>query len=221
MSSITLYPSNWLYNAGVIGLLRVLERIEGGPTTSIDSGGSVIIDLSTALSKHHTIEDQVEKFEIPLLELGWLLESWEQLTEKQGNSESERIKEVWGKLFNALYRGFFNANTKYLFKASKSSKALILQLGDFLKSLQNVDEGRDRCSFCLRNSNFKYKNIFTSENSKKLGASSGRERVPNSFWNLNPDQSLHGFNCTFLVLKRVQEYCVIFIKILFILVSYF
>jgi CRISPR-associated protein Cst1 len=75
MSSITLYPSNWLYNAGVIGLLRVLERIEGGPTTSIDSGGSVIIDLSTALSKHHTIEDQVEKFEIPLLELGWLLES--------------------------------------------------------------------------------------------------------------------------------------------------
>jgi CRISPR-associated protein Cst1 len=27
MSSITLYPSNWLYNAGVIGLMRVLEEL--------------------------------------------------------------------------------------------------------------------------------------------------------------------------------------------------
>jgi CRISPR-associated protein Cst1 len=205
MSSITLYPSNWLYNAGVIGLIRVLERIEGVPTSSIGAGGGVTIDLSTTLSRSHTIEDQGEKFEIPLLALHWLLESWEQLTKKQGRSESERIKEVWGKLFNAWYRGFFNADTRYLFKASKRSKALILQLSDFLKSLldQDVDEGKNSCSFCLRNSNFKYKNIFTSEHSKQLGASSGEKGVPNSFWNLNPDQSLHVCDfCSFVLLNH-------------------
>jgi len=205
MSSITLYPSNWLYNAGMIGLIRVLERIEGVHTSSIGAGGGVTIDLSTTLSSSHTIEDQGEKFEIPLLALHWLLESWEQLTEKQGRSESERIKEVWGKLFNAWYRGFFNADTRYLFKASKRSKALILQLSDFLESLldQDVDEGRNSCSFCLRNSNFKYKNIFTSEHSKQLGASSGEKGVPNSFWNLNPDQSLHVCDfCSFVLLNH-------------------
>jgi hypothetical protein len=26
MSSITLYPSNWLYNAGVVGLFSVQEK---------------------------------------------------------------------------------------------------------------------------------------------------------------------------------------------------
>jgi CRISPR-associated protein Cst1 len=205
MSSITLYPSNWLYNAGVIGLIRVLERIEGVPTSSIGAGGSVTIDLSTTLSGSHTIENQGEKFKIPLLALHWLLESWEQLTEKQEKSESERIKEVWGKLFNAWYRGFFNADTRYLFKASKRSKALILQLSDFLESLldQDVDEGRNSCSFCLGNSNFKYKNIFTSEHSKQLGASSGEKGVPNSFWNLNPDQSLHVCDfCSFVLLNH-------------------
>ncbi|MDR7614903.1 MAG: hypothetical protein QN206_08790, partial [Armatimonadota bacterium] len=28
MSSLTLYPSNWLYNAGVIGLLQSAEHVE-------------------------------------------------------------------------------------------------------------------------------------------------------------------------------------------------
>ncbi|MGQ3683469.1 MAG: hypothetical protein ACUBOA_00355 [Candidatus Loosdrechtia sp.] len=28
-NKITLYPSNWLYNAGVIGFLNVVESVEG------------------------------------------------------------------------------------------------------------------------------------------------------------------------------------------------
>ena len=200
---ITLYPSNWLYNAGVVGLLRVLEKIGKVPT--LDSVGNVLIDLSAAVSKHCILDDQGKKFQIPLLARYWLLESWEQLTEKQESSESGKIKEVWGKLFNTLYRGFFNANTKYLFSASKKSDALILQLGDFLESLSliDIDESKNRCSFCLRDSNFKYKNIFTSEHLKQLGASSGEKGVPNSFWNLNPDQSLHICDfCSFVLLNH-------------------
>jgi hypothetical protein len=144
----------------------VLEKTEKVPT--LDSVGNVLIDLSAALSKHYILDDQGKKFQIPLLARYWLLESWEQLTEKQESSESGKIKEVWGKLFNTLYRGFFNANTKYLFNASRKSEALILQLGNFLESLMDIDESKNRCSFCLRDSNFKYKNIFTSEHSKQF-----------------------------------------------------
>jgi CRISPR-associated protein Cst1 len=47
MSSITLYPSNWLYNAGVIGLLRVLESAGKSVQSFIPSEG--IIDLPDSL----------------------------------------------------------------------------------------------------------------------------------------------------------------------------
>jgi len=41
MSSITLHPSNWLYNAGVIGLLRVLEELDEEVEKSICKDGIV------------------------------------------------------------------------------------------------------------------------------------------------------------------------------------
>ena len=43
MSSITLYPSNWLYNAGVIGLLRVLES-SGDAVANLFRDGTIIGD---------------------------------------------------------------------------------------------------------------------------------------------------------------------------------
>jgi len=43
---ITLYPSNWLYNAGVIGLLRILEFGNKGDTFTFNDDGSVDISLS-------------------------------------------------------------------------------------------------------------------------------------------------------------------------------
>ena len=47
-NKITLYPSNWLYNAGVIGVLRILERRENGKILEmLESEGiinSLIID---------------------------------------------------------------------------------------------------------------------------------------------------------------------------------
>jgi hypothetical protein len=43
MSSLTLYPSNWLYNAGVIGLLRVLESA-GDAVANLFRDGTIIGD---------------------------------------------------------------------------------------------------------------------------------------------------------------------------------
>lgn len=41
MSEIVLYPSNWLYNAGVIGLLRVLESAEEGVLDLLSEDGTI------------------------------------------------------------------------------------------------------------------------------------------------------------------------------------
>jgi CRISPR-associated protein Cst1 len=197
MSSLTLYPSNWLYNAGVIGLLRVLQRAGVNAEECARSGKIELPQCAVEL------EQDGQQFNIPLLAREWLLESWEQLTEKKSSTEGEKIKEVWGKLFNAWYRGFFNANTQYLFKASKKSKALICQFGEFVKYLGQVCAGGNRCSFCLGNSRFSHKNIFTSEHSKVLGASAGDEGVPNSFWNLNCEQSLRVCDlCSFVLISH-------------------
>jgi len=205
MSSLTLYPSNWLYNAGVIGLLRVVERTGVDPVRLLCScsGAEIHIPLSMLLSRDVDVERGGEKFKIPLLAREWLLESWERLTEKKESAESEKIKEVWGKLFNTLYRGFFNANTTYLFKQSRKSESLILKFGQFVRSLGQASGNGDTCSFCFRNSGFSYKNIFTSEHSKQLGASAGGKGVPNSFWNLNPEQSLRICDfCSFVLLNH-------------------
>ncbi|ASV77021.1 hypothetical protein THTE_4420 [Thermogutta terrifontis] len=131
------------------------------------------------------------------------MESWETLTEKKEKTECGKIKEVWGKLFNTWYRGFFNADTRYLFKESKKTKPLIIQFGDFVRSFGHPWGNGDTCSFCFRNSRFSYKNIFTSEHSKLLGASAGERGVPNSFWNLNPEQSLRICDfCNFVLLNH-------------------
>lgn len=209
MNEITLYPSNWLYNAGVVGFLRVLdslrEHIESFAKIDIEnwiqSDGTIRGDASCVLSEKEIKEEGID-FKIPLLAWGWLSESWAQMTEKKATTETEQIKEVWGKLFNAQYRGFFNANTQYLFKGSKKSKAVIIQFGEFVQSLFTVSGSRAKCSFCLRDSNCTFKNIFTSEHSKILGASAGEKGVPNSFWNLNPEQNLRICDlCSFVVLN--------------------
>jgi CRISPR-associated protein Cst1 len=211
-NNIKLYPSNWLYNAGVVGLLRVLER--NGKWINqkffkFEESGEVIINIDELISNEEEIECDSKKFRISKLGFYWLLESWEQLVDKKEGKDSdkkssEKIKEVWGKLFNTWYRGFFNANTEYLFKPpkrSKESKELIYQLDCFLKSFDGENfDGENICSFCSRKFNFAYKNVFTSEHSKFLGASKGVRGVPNSFWNFNPELYICNF-CSFVLLN--------------------
>ncbi len=65
--SITLYPSNWLYNAGVIGFLKVLEQCgENIEASYLQSDGSVKIDLDLLqklLSEREPSLKQIELFQ--------------------------------------------------------------------------------------------------------------------------------------------------------------
>lgn len=61
MSSITLYPSNWLYNAGVIGLSTVLEGVGENVKVLLSNDGSLSLDkmkisaiLSSQTANHVT-----------------------------------------------------------------------------------------------------------------------------------------------------------------------
>ncbi|HXG31090.1 MAG TPA: hypothetical protein VNK81_05550, partial [Thermodesulfobacteriota bacterium] len=54
-NKITLYPSNWLYNAGVVGLLRILEWAKGG--------GIAEEILSQGLGKEHLENFETYYFE--------------------------------------------------------------------------------------------------------------------------------------------------------------
>ncbi|MEO0223849.1 MAG: hypothetical protein ABIL76_01995 [candidate division WOR-3 bacterium] len=195
-----LYPSNWLYNAGVIGFLRVLESAGENVENFLKDDGSVnIIDFS---KKFLSEVNKVNNYEILKLAHNYLIFNFNEIVSEKANSDEEKIKKVWGKLFNTYYRGFFNANTVYLFQPSKKSPALIEQFSNFIKNMLNSNQNSFiKCSFCLTsNYNFSHKNKFTSEHNKIIGASFGE--VPNSFWNLGNSSSLNICDfCSFILLN--------------------
>ncbi len=56
---ITLYPSNWLYNAGVIGLLRVLEQAGENVQSYLRDDGSVEVTLTQNADEIFKFWDQL------------------------------------------------------------------------------------------------------------------------------------------------------------------
>ncbi|MCX7734161.1 MAG: hypothetical protein N2254_05290, partial [bacterium] len=215
--TITLTISNWLYNAGVIGFLKVLEKCGEKVENFLKDDGSVQIDKSEFEKKY--IEDKVsvntkkgQNFSIPKILCEYLVVSFDKLSkekksdnQKQGSRLDEKIEGVWGKLFNTYYRGFFNANTRHLFTSSKKgSKPLIEQFSDFVENMLTTKSSTNTlCSLCnSSNYNFSYKNKFTSEHNRILGASASKdEGVPNSFWNLTKETSLNVCDfCSFILL---------------------
>ncbi len=223
---ITLYPSSWLYNAGVIGFLKVLEAGGENVESFLKDDGSVEIEKHRAchlIAKRKivsvNIDNAVSNFDISELAYHYFDVSFQHLVEDQSsNTDMEKIKKVWGKLFNTYYRGFFNANTRYLYQSSKRSKPLIEQFSDFVDNMLNLSNTGIRCDFCLTsNYNFNYKNKFTSEHHKILGAS--ENEVPNSFWFLKKDtnQNICDF-CSYILihhhlsLTKLQDNSEIFIN---------
>ncbi|MCX8191145.1 MAG: hypothetical protein N3D78_03120 [Candidatus Aenigmarchaeota archaeon] len=209
MANITLYPSNWLYNAGVIGFLKVLEMCGEKVESFLKDDGSVEIDKSE-FEKY--IKDRVsvdtvqgQNFSIPKILCEYLVVSFDKLSkEKKSDNqkqENKLIKEVWGKLFNTYYRGFFNGNTTYLYtRPEKGSEPLIHQFSSFVENMLTKNSTNTWCSLCnSSNYNFSYKNKFTSEHNRILGASV--KEVPNSFWNLAKETSLNVCDfCSFILL---------------------
>lgn len=184
---ITLYPSNWLYNAGVLGIIRIFEKMGYDIDKYLLKDGSLLLDLKLISESENY---HVNGFDIPTFGSRWLLESLNEITSKSEIEDSaEKFKKAWGILFNVFYRGFFNANTQLFYKSSKTSEALITQFSNYIKSFTNDAPNKINCTFCLREANATYKNDYTSEHSSLLGTSSGEKGVPNSFWNLNKENS--------------------------------
>jgi CRISPR-associated protein Cst1 len=186
-NKITLYPTNWLYNSGVLGVIRVLEKIDCNMENNLLNDGTFLLNIDLLSIYQPQV---VNEFKLTNFGLHWLLESLEEISPQPNLDVDEKAKKAWGMLFNVFYRGFFNANTQYFYNASNTSPALIEQFNNYLNSFTNQNESKTKCTFCLREANATYKNNYTSEHSKLLGTSSGDKGVPNSFWNMDKNNSI-------------------------------
>lgn len=199
--TIKLYPSNWLYNAGVVGFLSALENSGFDLDNILKSDGSASINFND-----FKLEANIKDKEKSLSKIGlqWLLDSWSIVTKREETEDSEKIKKAWGSLFNVHYRGLFNANNNYFYKPSKSSPAIIDQFNSFLKSFSVESENSINCSFCNTKSNRTLnKNYFTSEHSKIIGPTAGEKGLPNAFWNMNKETGLEICDfCSFILISN-------------------
>lgn len=210
MKEIVLYPGNWLYNAGVVGFLRVLEatRLPGLDVQSfLSSDGTVkISDLPDSLFE----KENVDGVPLSLFSRCFFQESWDLLLseEKKRGIDRERdiakvIQGIWGVLFNVYYRGFFSADTNKIFIGTKKDpKPLLQKFDEFaIKAITPVSAPSEAsCSFCGDACvTFDYKNRFSCEHSQLLGSS--KNGMPNSFWGNNIQHGLPICDrCSFMLL---------------------
>jgi CRISPR-associated protein Cst1 len=160
LDKITLYPSNWLYNASVVGFLKVLQYI--GITFEID--GKLIID----------------RFAIK--------ESYKGIFKYHENVLNERFS-IWGKnkrypnYIQSTQKEFFeNHYIKALQRIEKNKhKTCSLCEGYFIPQILIDDiESKFKGNF---SSFLEQREKFQGIHFAGLGAAI--TKVPNSFWNLN------------------------------------
>jgi len=197
---IELYPGHWLYNAGVVGFLSVLERCNINVADLLLRDGTIKGDISTAFSDKRNHKG----FEVPEVIWQWFISSGKNLKNDFDENNDDLIKDIWGTLFNVVYRGFFNANSNLLYAPSKTSPAVFDSFLKFITPLFEYEDSNPTCSFCMKKGKQSYKNRFSSEHYKELGGSDGTKGMPNSFW--NNKKSIGGTElcdtCSFLLLNR-------------------
>ena len=223
--AITLYPSNWLYNAGVVGFLRVLEKNKVSLQFDNEEGldeGTVIFDL-TKQWKSFSVRYFLTYFKIYADEVisDKNKKEWYSITRAK-----EKIRKLWGTLFNVYFRGLFNPNTFSIRRGIKidnlfNGKNYWKNFNDFIDralSPRSYVSSNIICSFCNRKIyQNEYKPFLTSEHIKILGAS--LREVPNSFWNGRIKGSNNICNtCTFMILNypvgviKLSDYSEIFVN---------
>jgi CRISPR-associated protein Cst1 len=158
---ITLYPSNWLYNAGVIGLLKVLEYNKIG----FEINEQVIINKSAIKASYEGIfqyhkEVLKEDFSI-----------WGK-NKKYPNYIQSGQKEFFKNYYiEALPRVEKNGNKKCSW-----CEGYFIPL-ELLKELEKKFSGRDFSAFMEQREKFQGIHF--------AGLGAAITEVPNSFWNLN------------------------------------
>ena len=199
---ITLYPSNWLYNAGVIGFLRVLESCGENVNSFLRNDGIVEIDLSlfNKISIGNAEIPRFIKYLVDYLVDDEELNEWKQKRERGRTNEEkyEEFKNIFGGDFG--YK-FVRAGNKLF--ASQTPFQNLVQLSEwqsfeFINLISKIPEivnSNDREIVCGICGNYIVK-IFNPESKlekrlsklqithlKELGPSLGK--FPNAFWQLN------------------------------------
>jgi CRISPR-associated protein Cst1 len=194
-----LYPAHWLYNAGVVGFLKVLNECNINIQLLLQKDGRVKGNITSVFNE--TIPHN--GFNIPLIVWKWLMKSGNTLKKDFNEKSQDPVMDIWGTIFNVVYRGFYNANSNLLYTPSKSSPAILTSFLDYTKTFLNYDDHSPTCSFCLKKGTQFYKNRFSSEHYKELGGSDGTNGMPNSFWNNNKITGTSICDtCSFLLLCR-------------------
>lgn len=233
MEKITLYLSNWLYNAGVVGFLRVVEECGEKAENFLKEDGSVEIEENIFYT-----EKLNEKIEVPK-SLKYLIKyilkdedinQWKdkrikdlQDKLKKESSKKGKIDEIKEELENLnlsfmpeFYRSWgklFGSKTPFqnLVQREEWNKLefanLISKIPCFIK--ENV-EGKQICSLC---GNYKVLNAAGSkleERLSKLQITHLKElgasigEFPNSFW-FNLHSTYICFLCSYLILHYKES----------------
>lgn len=207
-AEVVLYPGNWLYNAGVVGFLQVLQSAGYDVESFLSRSGEVKLpDPQSFVSPTVNVGD----CSISAISLQFFRESFKVLfSEKKKididvNDERTVVQEIWGTLFNVHYRGFFNANSRQLFSGTKKDpRPLLVKFDEFvIGALMGAqDTGSIQCSFCQSSDvTFRHKNRFSMEHSSLLGASPSEKGMPNAFWGSELATSLRICDrCSFMIL---------------------
>ncbi len=205
MVSLELTPGNWLYNAGVMGFLRVMEAAgEAVEEWLREDGGAEIrmADVEPEVLVFRWFSGYYDIYSTESLKEK-TREEWKQkvlqCTEEGNSEEFCKTRVFWGTLFNVLARGLFDANSKRL-KENLPHFVRFVQWA--LSPRRDLQDGA-RCSFCnrslLEDERQEGKVYLTSEHVRLLGASPTGKGMPNSFWNLQPDLTICS-TCTWMLL---------------------
>jgi len=198
---IILYPSNWLYNAGVVGLLKIFKE-EDRKKINYEKG-TIKIPQEWFIPEINNPIPYATKLLVTHILLNENLEEWLKKKDKKGRTNEEKYKDDIKKNFpsnpdegykyiRAGGKWFFGSNTPYQ-NLIQREEWLKFQFFELIKrSLEQDNNGQLVCVFCKRKnipSDFLKKEkslekrlvIFADPHTDELGASIGK--FPNSFWN--------------------------------------
>lgn len=219
MDSIILYPSNWLYNAGVLGFLKVVDSDNNTDITKgwLQDDGTVTIDrdiFSPIKIKGQELPKCIKKLTEYLVS-NTDIDEWLNTTDKQGKTYREKYKDFYEKMGDFGYK-YIQAGNKLF--ASKTPYQNLVQLSEWqsfefiniVNSLTTYGEKESNltCGLCGSNSakkpntNSKLEKrlfVFQEPHMRVLAPSIGE--FPNAFWNLN-DSLIVCPLCAYLTIHR-------------------
>ncbi|MCS7307367.1 MAG: hypothetical protein NZ526_02310, partial [Aquificaceae bacterium] len=194
---IELYPGNWLYNAGVVGLLRVLSNIENSSDDfdlKEDGGVAIRRDLLDKAFQDKKIFQNQKTKQVPLWHYWYLVETWSKYADKNPDSsdlenldkfKSNIYKPAVAKLFaqHGVYQNYYPPNKINEKQGQHSGLDYFVQYigltsGKRVVLKHSNSSNGSKCDFCLSTEyeTHTIDRMFTKELMPSI-------KMPNSYWN--------------------------------------